>query len=71
MIITLECQICTWKVLGDAHHFSPLSVTTLSVKRKLITSSECLSLKSKASTRIIFGHRLGKLILNKHFKKKV
>ena len=29
----------------------------------------CHSLKSKASTWIIFGHRLGKFILNKHIKK--
>ena len=35
-------------------------------QKKLITSSECHSLKSRASTRIIFGHRLGKFILNKH-----
>ena len=35
-------------------------------QKKLITSSECHSLKSKASTWIIFGHRLGKSILNKH-----
>ena len=35
-------------------------------QKKLITSSECHSLKSKASTWIIFGHRLGKCILNKH-----
>ena len=35
-------------------------------QKKLITSSECHSLKSKASTWIIFGHRLGKFIFNKH-----
>ena len=36
-------------------------------QKKFITSSECHSRKSKASTWIIFGHRLGKFILfNKH-----
>ena len=35
-------------------------------QKKLITSSECHSLKSKASTWIIFRHRLGIFILNKH-----
>ena len=35
-------------------------------QKKLITSSECHSLKSKTSTWIIFGHRLGKFILHKH-----
>ena len=35
-------------------------------QKKLITSSECHSLKSKASTWIMFGHRLDKFILNKH-----
>ena len=35
-------------------------------QKKLITSSECRSLNSKASTWIIFGHGLGKFILNKH-----
>ena len=38
-------------------------------QKKLITSSECHSLKSKALTWIIFGHRLGKFILNKHIQK--
>ena len=39
-------------------------------QKKLITSSEWHSLKSKASTWIIFGHRLGKFVLNKlHVKK--
>ena len=32
-------------------------------QKKLITSSECHSLNSKASTWIIFGHRLGKFLL--------
>ena len=39
-------------------------------QNKLITSSEWHSLKSKASTWIIFGHRLGKFVLNKHMFKK-
>ena len=38
-------------------------------KKKVITSLECHPLKSKASTWIIFGHRLGKFILNKHIEK--
>ena len=39
-------------------------------QKKLIASLECHPLKSKASTWIIFGHRLGKFILNKHIWKK-
>ena len=39
-------------------------------QKKLITSLECHPLKSKASTWIIFGHRLGKFNLNKHIEKK-
>ena len=39
-------------------------------QKKLITSSERHSLKSTASKLFIFGHRLGKFILNKHIKKK-
>ena len=39
-------------------------------QKKLITSSECHSLKFKASTWIIFGDRLGEFILNKHILKK-
>ena len=39
-------------------------------QKKLITSLECHPLKSKASIWIIFGHRLGKFILNKHIAKK-
>ena len=35
-------------------------------QKKLITSLECHPLKSKASIWIIFGHRVGKFILNKH-----
>ena len=35
-------------------------------QKKLITSSEWHSLKSTASKWFIFGHRLGKFILNKH-----
>ena len=35
-------------------------------QKKLITSSEWHSRKSKASTWIIFEHRLGKFVLNKH-----
>ena len=38
-------------------------------QEKLITSSEWHSLKSKASTWIIFGHKLGKFVLNKHMLK--
>ena len=37
---------------------------------KLITSSEWHSLKSKPSTWIIIGHRLGKFVLNKYMYKK-
>ena len=39
-------------------------------QKKLITSLECHPLKSRASTWILFGHRLGKFILNKHIAKK-
>ena len=39
-------------------------------QKKLITSSEWHSLKSTASKWFIFGHRLGKIILNKHIYKK-
>ena len=39
-------------------------------QKKLITSSEWHSLKSTASKWFIFGHRLGKFILNKHILKK-
>ena len=39
-------------------------------KKKNITSLECRPLKSNASTSIIFWHRLGKVILNKHIRKK-
>ena len=39
-------------------------------QKKLITSLKCYPLKSKASTWIIFGHRLGKYILNKHIEEK-
>ena len=46
-----------------------ISTITLSVKRNLITSSECHSLKSTASTWILIGHRLGKFILHKHIWK--
>ena len=35
-------------------------------QKKLITSSEWHSLKSTASKWFIFGHRLGKFMLNKH-----
>ena len=38
-------------------------------QKKLITSLECHPLKSKASTWIIFGHRLGKFIHKKHIAK--
>ena len=38
-------------------------------QKKLITSSEWHLLKSTASKWFIFGHRLGKFILNKHIKK--
>ena len=41
---------------------------TLSVKRNL-SLLQSHSLKSKATKLIIFGHRLGKFILNKHIKK--
>ena len=39
-------------------------------QKKRITSSEWHSLKSTASKWFIFGHRLGKFILNKHILKK-
>ena len=53
----------------DYFHLDCPHHPTLSVKRN-ITSSECHPLISKASTWIVFGHRLGKFILNKHIEKK-
>ena len=44
-----------------------ISYTYTERQKKLITSLECLPLKSKAW--ILFEHRLGKFVLNKHIEK--
>ena len=54
--------ICQW-----IHHNFTLPCTKYTERqKKLIISSEYHSLKFKASTWIIFGHKLGKFVLNKH-----
>ena len=61
-----------WSVVHRPYNVSSewKNHNTLSVKRN-ITSSEWRSSKSTASKLLIFGHRFGKLILNKYiFKKK-
>ena len=57
---------CPRNSLTKTGLFSHVKWTYTERQKKLITSSEWHSLKSKASTWIIFGHRLGKFVLNKH-----
>ena len=51
-----------WKINGETFYTEH--------QKKLITSSECHSLKSTASKWFLFEHRLGNFILNKHIQKK-
>ena len=68
-IMVFRLNLKTWCILGLTDSLISFSFCILihwASKETYITSSEYHSLKSKASTWIIFGHRLGKFILNKH-----
>ena len=72
------CYIGQWKII-HVHHILEYDICCVCIHhystperpKKLITSSEWHSLISTASKWFIFGHRLGKFILNKHIWKKL